>query len=267
MSQTNILKVGILPHAEKTPFADFIHQTLSEGNIDAEFQYFSYAKDAVKAVLEGDIAAYACPFHFTPIELPMGLVIAALSKRKSAQTCLVHSLAEQRVDKKVFTHSDIDCSIMQYLQPNYDVKKNDQPISNMICLQSAQCDAVVMSSSDTEILSLGAEWVIQPFSVREFTPAAGQGVACFITNEEDLTTRRLLKTIHHPSVSAVTNIERTVQKMLLSHSVNAYCERDTMGNYHLWAAAVINGELRKTRVSQSTTFGMAEKAVEQLLSA
>ena len=55
--------------------------------------------------------------------------------------------------------------------------------------------------------------------------------------------------------------------MLKDHDVSAYCERDRMGNYHLWAAALVNTDFRKIRLSQSTTFGMAEKAVQQLLSA
>ena len=154
---------------------------------------------------------------------------------------------------------------MQYLSPDYVVETADlTPNESLEALNAGRFDAVILPEFDTPRTD-GLH--IQPFSVREFTPSAGQGVVCFMAAEDDLPTRRLLKNAHHPSVSLLTNIERTIQKTLKDHAVNAYCERDRMGNYHLWAAALVNGELRKTRLSQSTTFGLAQKVSEQLLSA
>ena len=266
---TQTLTVGLLKNSTNTPFVDVVHQTLQAAEINVLIQYFDNQDAIQKAVVEGTIQTYACPLHLAPLTLPLGLVIAALSERKSAQNCLVTKNTEGGQIQKVFTLSDIDCALMQYLQPEYIVEnRTSTPLSNIIGLRFEDCDAVVLSRFDADILFLEQHiWQIQPFSVREFTPSAGQGVICFIASEDDLPTRRLLKNAHHPSVSLLTNIERTIQKTLKDYSVNAYCERDRMGNYHLWAAALVNGELRKTRLSQSTTFGLAQKVCEQLLSA
>ena len=257
---------------------------LKEARISLSFHNFPTKEAAFKAILEGEIAACACSLAEMPIVLPLGLVITALSERKTVNNCLVSKntvevrnpdasgkgvvFAENK-KMKVLALSDINCAQMQYLQPQYQVEKADlTPFESIGKVNESAYDAVILSQNDVNLLDLQANnWKIQPFSVREFIPKPGQGVTCFIVAEEDLPTRRLLKEAHYPSVSAVTNIERTVQKMLKDHVVSAYCERDRMGNYHLWAAALINNDFRKIRLSQSTTFGMAEKAVEQLLSA
>ena len=247
---------------------------LKEARISLSFHNFPTKEAAFKAILEGEIAACACSLAEMPIVLPLGLVITALSERKTVNNCLVSKNTEgglftEKKDLKVMTLSGINCAQMQYLQPQYQVEKADlTPFESIGKVNESAYDAVILSQNDVNLLDLQANnWKIQPFSVREFIPKPGQGVTCFIVAEEDLPTRRLLKEAHYPSVSAVTNIERTVQKMLKDYDVSAYCERDRMGNYHLWAAALIDNDFRKIRLSQSTTFGMAEKAVEQLLSA
>jgi hypothetical protein len=47
--------------------------------------------------------------------------------------------------------------------------------------------------------------------------------------------------------------------------IAVHCERDKMGNYHLSAAALVEGTLRKTRLSQSTTIGLAENTYKALM--
>ena len=266
------LTLGIVKENGQMDIEGYVQQALTDAGINASFHYFSSKEDAFRAIVEGEIAA--CALNTMPTSLPLGLVITALSERKVANNCLIAKITEgvlfsEKNDVKVLTLSDINRAQMQYLQPNYTVEKADlTPLESFEKLNSGEFDAVVLSQNDINALDLQAnEWQIQPLSVREFIPKAGQGVTCFIAAEDDLPTRRLLKEAHHPAVSAVTNIERTIQKMLKDHDVSAYCERDRMGNYHLWAAALVNTDFRKIRLSQSTTFGMAEKAVQQLLSA
>jgi porphobilinogen deaminase len=268
MTQTNALTLGVIKNMAYTNFVDFVQQTLSDVGINVAIRYFETQEEASNAVAQSVVAAYACPLNIVPTTLPMGLVIAALSERKTANNCLISKNTEGGEIQKVLALSDINMALMQYLQPDYIVEKTDAtPQESLESLRSGAFDAVVLSQFDANNLVLEADFQIQPFSVREFTPSAGQGVVCFVVAEEDLPTRRLLKTAHHSSVSALTNVERTVQKQLTGYEVNAYCERDRMGHYHLWVAALVNGELHKTRVSQSTSFRMAENAVEQLLSA
>ena len=268
------LSIGIVKNGGDKHSEGFVQMTLTEAGISPTFHYFSSNEAALRALIEGEIATCACALDAIPTTLLLGLVITALSERKVVNNCLVAKNTEgvlftDKKDLNVLVLSDINCAQMQYLQPNYTVEKADlTPLESLEKLNSDAFDAVVLSQNDINIHDLQAnDWQTQPFSLREFITKAGQGVTCFIAAEDDLPTRRLLKEAHHPAVSAVTNIERTIQKMLKDHDVSAYCERDRMGNYHLWAAALVNTDFRKIRLSQSTTFGMAEKAVQQLLSA
>ena len=279
MTQTNnslmaTLTVGIAKNDAQKYTEDFVRQTLTDTDINSSVHVFSTKEDVFRVLMDGETGACAFSLDSMPTSLPLGLVITALSERKAANYCLIGKITEgehfmNKIDLKVLVLTDINRAQMQYLQPNYIVEKADlTPLESLEKLNANIFDAVVLSQNDINMLGLQANyWQIQPFSTREFIPRAGQGVTCFVAAEDDLPTRRLLKEAHHPSVSAVTNIERTVQKMLSDHEVSAYCERDRMGNYHLWAAALIHNDFRKTRLSQSTTFGMAERAVEQLLSA
>ncbi len=272
MIAETILAVGILQN--DTALQIYVEQTLHKAGIKTVLQLFKTQETAFQAVAEGKIATFACTLDTAPTTLPIGLVITALLERLEMRNSFVTKNAnglifDESKKVKALVLSDINRAQMQYLQPDFEVIKTDLSLEESInAVRLGEFAAVVLSQTDLNISDLKADnWQIQPFSVREFVPKAGQNVACFVTAEDDLPIRRLLQTLHHSSVSAVTNVERTIQKLLKDKDLCAYCERDRMGNYHLWAAALINNEFKKIRLSQSTTFGMAEKAVEQLLSA
>lgn len=272
-SPFSALKIGIAKHDTQLAFTAFIEQKLKLG-IHARVEVFETQEDAFKAVSEGKIDVFACHLNAAPLDLPLGLVITAVSERLDTNNCFV-TLNEnglvfgENKTPKILVLSDINRAQMQYLHPHFEVIKTEMsPNETIKAVRSGAFDAVVLSQTELSVTALKMDkWQIQMLNMREFVPIAGQSVACFITAVDDLPTRRLLKEAHHPSVSAVTNIERTIQKMLNQHEVSAYCERDRMGNYHLWAAALVNNDFKKIRLSQSTTFGMAENAVQQLLSA
>jgi hydroxymethylbilane synthase len=268
------LAVGIMQNEHSSSFETFLTEMLQKTGIKAHFASFSNQEAAFKAVTEGKIATFVTALEAVPTTLPLGLVIAALAERTETRySLLTASMDVLTFDTtktaKVLTLSGINQAQMQYLQPNFEVIKAEMSLQQGLeAVHSGEFDALVLSQTELNAANLtAAESHIQPFSVREFIPKAGHNIPCFVAAEDDLPTRRLLQTAHHSSVSAVTNIERTVQKLLKDHEVCAYCERDRMGNYHLWAAALIDNVLHRTRLSQSTSFGMAEKAVEQLFSA
>jgi porphobilinogen deaminase len=94
---------------------------------------------------------------------------------------------------------------------------------------------------------------------KELIPLAGQGVIAYLTRKDDLPTRRILQQIHHPHVSACTNIERTIKNLFRKRGlIGAYCERDAQDNFHLW---VCDATGKTIRVSQNTHFGLAETAL------
>ncbi|MCF8247354.1 MAG: hypothetical protein K9J37_20070 [Saprospiraceae bacterium] len=85
---------------------------------------------------------------------------------------------------------------------------------------------------------------------------------------DDLETRRLIQQqLHEPNTSAVTNVERKVQKLIGDElPLGVFCERDSSGNYHVWAALADAWDqpVRRFRLSQSTNLGLAEKVVAGL---
>jgi porphobilinogen deaminase len=278
MAQNSEIKPSILlgsaTHETQLWLDIHAEQQLSAAGIAAKTNHFDTQEAAFRAVLAGEIGAFVCPLHQAPTTLPLGLVITAVTQREDARTLMFalpqdETLFSAANPRKVLTDSDINRAQMQYLYPEDRVEQLDLSLDESIkLLKIGVYDALILGQSDANpIAFLNVPATFQTFSVREFVPLAGQGVVCFITAEDDLATRRLLQTVHRSAVSAVTNIERMVQKMLKNRDVCVHCERDRMGNYHLWAAALVDNRLSKTRVSQSTSFGMAEKVVAQLLSA
>jgi hydroxymethylbilane synthase len=135
-------------------------------------------------------------------------------------------------------------------------------------LRSGDFDAIFLAAAGVERLGLDmSDFEVFELPAREFVPAPAQGVLAWQTNRDDTATRLILKKIHHPEVSACTNVERRVLQLMeggCQLPLGTYCERDALGNFHAFAACEIEGQLRRTRLSSSTSFGMAEKLVAQL---
>jgi len=77
----------------------------------------------------------------------------------------------------------------------------------------------------------------------------------------------LLKKLHRPDVSAVTNVERRVLQLMeggCQLPLGVHCERDSTGSFHAFAACEVGGEMRRVRLSSSTNFGLAEAIAQKL---
>ena len=61
------------------------------------------------------------------------------------------------------------------------------------------------------------------------------------------------------------NIERKLKKLFEDKDIAAFCEKDANENYHLYAAALVNDNVKRCRVSQSTFFELAETAFNKLI--
>ncbi len=137
-------------------------------------------------------------------------------------------------------------------------------------LREGQFDAIVLASAGLERLDLDLSDLERiTLEPREFIPAPAQGVIAFQCRRQDPSTREALRSIHRPEVSAKTNIERSVLRLFdggCHLPLGAYCDRDGMGNYHVWAAFApdLDTPLRRTRVSYSTSVGLAEAVVDKL---
>jgi hydroxymethylbilane synthase len=137
-------------------------------------------------------------------------------------------------------------------------------------LRNGDFDAILLAAAGLSRLELDlSDLHLVKFNPREFVPAPAQGVLAWQTAKEEVEIRRILKSLHHPEVSAVTNVERKVLQLMeggCHMPLGVYCERDVQGNYHVWAAVAErwNAPVIRVSLSSSTSFKLAEQVVEKL---
>ena len=279
------IKIGSVMHPWTKLFAVYAQMTLHEGHIESTLVHFRTEAEMYQALQMGDIDAVPMTLKDLPTTLPKGIAISGLTERELPKMCLIfltppppseglrggneestEGLSALKTDARIVAATELQRAQMQSLLPEAVVEvRVGTPLEAIKLLRKGEFDAILTTMLTVKAISLNTEeWAVAPFSPREFVPEAGQGVACLLVNEDDLATRRRFKKWHHRDVAELTNVERTLKKMFHDRDIAAHCERDRASNFHLSAAALVGGELRKTRVSQSTTFGLAERAFEEL---
>jgi hydroxymethylbilane synthase len=195
------------------------------------------------ALLTGELDCAARPLHRLPANTVEGIVNAALIDRKTDAN-------------RLFAHPDDDA-------PNLLQLKKDARVYAFHPVLRAQ---LLEFRPDFQFMDEkidGAQAIA--LNPREFCPPAGFGAIALQACADDLPMRRLLQTVHRSDWSALTNVERKLLRLLGGDPqlpFGAFCERDPMGHYHLWAAyAKTEGEpVVRIRLSSSTTFELAEQA-------
>ena len=138
-------------------------------------------------------------------------------------------------------------------------------------LRRGDFDAIVLAGAGLTRLNLEVDdLTIVKFNPHEFVPAPAQGVLAYQVRTEDKELRRKLLSLHQPQVADCTNVERQVLKLMdggCQMPLGVYCEKDSMGNYHVWAAWASDAKKTMTTVnlSSSTRFELAEKTVAALM--
>lgn len=236
-----------------------------------------FTKEIEEALLRGDVAVAVHSMKDLPTEQPDGLAVAAVSYRDDPRDWLVirrASLASGQVlglrtGATVGTSSNRRKAQMLALRPDCamaDLRGNVP--TRLEKLRSGAFDAIFLAGAGASRLELDLdEFEVKKLAPQEFVPAPAQGALAWQTNADDLETRRLFKKLHRGEVSACTNVERTILRLMeggCQLPLGAYCERDAANNFHVWASVFLDGELRRTRISSSTSFGLAEKAVAAL---
>ncbi|MCP9235484.1 hydroxymethylbilane synthase [Lewinella sp. JB7] len=240
-----------------------------------------FTKEIEDALLEGRVDCAVHSLKDLPTNQPEGLVLAALSYRAAVEdVILIHrdratpGAPLQLPDgATIGTSSNRRKAILRDLHPGLkpvDIRGNVP--TRMKKALSGELDAVVLAAAGLERLELDlSELVVVRCSPREFVPAPGQGVMAVQTREADIEIRKQMSLLHHPIVGECTNVERTVLNQMeggCSMPLGVYCEKDQLGNYHVWAtyAPRVDGVLRRVQISQSTRAGLPERVVEALLS-
>lgn len=240
-----------------------------------------FTKEIEDALLEGraDLAVHS--MKDMPTEQPEGLIITAVSYRENPSDWLLITKDKYQanllfgLEKGALVGTSSARRKAQILDYRPDVQLNDirgNVPTRIEKLRKGDFDAILLAAAGIIRLELELDdLVVIKMNPKEFVPAPAQGVLCFQTKPEDIATRRILKSIHDPEVSKVTNVERKILQLLdggCHMPLGAYCERDAAGNYHVWAAKADNWDTPVKRVhrSSSTNFELAEQIIADLKS-
>lgn len=236
-----------------------------------------FTKEIEDALLRGEIDLAVHSMKDLPTTPPEGLVISAVSYRENPNDLLLIRAAS--VDKaQVFslkqgavvgTSANRRKAQLADFRPDAQLQdiRGNVP-TRLEKLRAGQFDAIFLAAAGVNRLALDLTGLeVVKLNPREFVPAPAQGVLAWQTHREDTATRNILKKIHHPEISATTNVERRVLQLMeggCQLPLGVFCERDDAGNFHAFAACDIHGAMRRVRISSSTNAGLAERIVAEL---
>lgn len=236
-----------------------------------------FTKEIEEALLRGEIDLAVHSMKDLPTQQPEGLAITAVSYRDNpADLLIIRPEAVEpgqlfRLKPGAVAGTSAARRKAQLLDFRPDVQLQDirgNVPTRLEKLRTGAFDAIFLAAAGVSRLDLDLSGLeVLTLHPREFVPAPAQGVLAWQANRDDRDTRLLLKKIHHPEVSACTNVERRVLQLLeggCQLPLGVYCERDQLGNYHASAACLLDGAMRRAHLSQSTNAGLAEKLVGML---
>ncbi len=238
-----------------------------------------FTKELEDALLQGQIDMAVHSMKDLPTESPEGLVITAVSYRENPADWLLMPrdkaasphLSELPQGALVGTSSSRRKAQMLHFRPDVELKdiRGNVP-TRLQKLRNGEYDAILLAAAGLSRLDLDlSDMHVVRFNVREFVPAPAQGVLAYQTRRSDTAVRRILQRIHQSEVAAVTNIERKVLQLMQGGChmpLGVYCERDNLGNYHVWAAMAETWDapLRRVQRSSNTHFELAQLVADAL---
>lgn len=296
MSHSSILKIGTRGSKLALWQAEFTRSELARAGVESELVLIKTQGDVVQhlgfdklegkgfftkeiedTLLRGEIDLAVHSMKDLPTSQPDGLVISAVSYRDNPADWLIirrESFSGKeifKIAKNAVVGTSANRRKAQLLDIRPDVQMKDirgNVPTRLEKLRSGDFDAIFLAAAGISRLGLDvSEFEVVELNPREFVPAPAQGVLAWQTNRDDTATRLILKNIHHPEVSAVTNVERKALQLMeggCQLPLGVYCDRDTGGHYHAYAACEIGGRMRRAQVSSSTSFGVADKLIAQL---
>jgi hydroxymethylbilane synthase len=232
-----------------------------------------------KALLSGEVDFAVHALQDLPTTQPNGLVLAGVSKRESPAEWLLmrkNDLADDQLfslKEKATVGVSSTRRKAQMFDFRPDVVFKEMTGNESDCLENLRkgnFDAIILAGENINYLGLDvSDLFVLKFNPREFIPAPAQGILAYQCCEADLEIRRLLKQLHRPETTAVSNVERKILKLMggdLQMPIGVYCEQDANSHYHVWAAyaQTWDAQLKRVRLSSSTNFNLAERVVEML---
>ena len=237
-------------------------------------------KEIEDALLAKKIDMAVHPLKNLSITSSEGLITAGLSEREDPADVLIikraavdeDQILNLKLNAIVGTPSTRISAQLKTIIPNVQIGNlSGNVLSRIEQFRNGEHDAIIISMSDINGLQINLEeFKVVHLHPKEFIPAPGQGVIGYQCRKDDLEMRKIISKIHNKSVTDASNVERKVAQLIggdCQLSLGVYCEKDQADNYHVYAAYVMPGSnnLKRAYLSQSTTFQLSERILDQLL--
>ncbi len=238
-----------------------------------------FTKEIEDALLENKIDVAVHSLKDLPTVSPDGLSIAGLSYREQANDCLIVNAKHHQKDRimglaenaRIGTSSARRKAFIKALFPTIstvDIRGNVP--TRIQKLVDEDMDAIILAKAGINRLKINlSDHFVYDLHHREFPSAPGQGVIAFQCREDDRSSIKIIRKIHHASVAKCTNVERKVLQAMdggCQLPLGVYCHVDQSNYYHVSAAYLGSNDtvLKRVFASQNTTAGLAESILSQL---
>lgn len=241
-----------------------------------------FTKEIEDALLKEEIDIAVHSMKDLPTAPPAGLVIGGISSRANPQDFLIIKKASQdktqilklKPGGMIGTSSVRRKVLIGSFRPDIQFMniRGNVPTRLQKLREDHRLDAVILAAAGIERLGISlVDFHLVKLNPKEFPCAPAQGVLAYQCREEDLHSRRLLKSLNDYGTLSCTNVERRVLQLMdggCQIPLGAYCERDSSGNYQCFTAysSAMGKPVQFINRSQSTTSNLAERIVEDLKS-
>lgn len=238
-----------------------------------------FTKEIEDALLNNEVDVAVHSMKDMPTTQPEGLCLAGVSYREDCADLLVirkemadtNQLLQIPQNGIVGTSSARRKAQMQTARPDVQLKdiRGNVP-TRLQKLRDGEFDAILLAIAGINRLKIDmTEFITIRLSPKEFIPAPAQGVLTWQTKSDNTKVRKIVRKLHDSEVLKCTNVERKVLRMLeggCHMPLGVYCERDSLGHFHVWATlgSDVGEELKFVTMSSSTTNNLAEQVFDKL---
>lgn len=220
--QANYVKNRLLKSYPKLSVELLEITTAGDKNLNDPLYKFGgkglFVKELEQALLEGhaDIAVHS--LKDMPMDIPQGLIIAAICEREDPRDVLIANqvadLASLPMGSVVGTTSLRRMCQLLSLRPDLQIQSLRGNVDTRLrYLDEGKFSAIILAAAGLHRLSLGHR-IAEYFSVEQFLPAAGQGALAIESRVSDQNTLELVKLLNHPATNTCVRAERTLNQRL-----------------------------------------------------
>lgn len=191
------------------------------------------------ALLEHTIDFAVHSLKDIPVEIPEGLMIAAIPEREDPHDALLTNDGKDlaSLPKGAIVGTSSLRRAAQLLRQRPDIKTQwiRGPIDSRIAqMQEGKYDAIVLAMAGLNRLGIGHDLISEKLSATTFVPAMGQGALAIECRKEDKVLQKLLLEIHDQEAEKAVKTERTFMDLF------AEGEQAPIGGY----AQIKKGEIQ-----------------------